>query len=193
MVFGGENMGKLDRLFKKSYYLDEVNDSDYFNCVKDYCYTDEFNSMKKNIQHGDVSVVQHIYSVSYISYRISRRLKLDRKIVARGALLHDLFYYDWHDPDPSHKLHGFYHPGFALENAKQLSKKQGVELTEIEQNIIKRHMFPLTVIPPKHKESLIVCFVDKYVATKEIIICRSPRLKEKFDKEINLHKKGENK
>ena len=103
-------MGKLDRLFKKSYYLDEKNDSDYFDCVKDYCYTDEFNSMRKNIQHGDVSVVQHIYSVSYISYRISRRLNLDRKIVARGALLHDLFYYDWHDPDPSHSCTGFIIP-----------------------------------------------------------------------------------
>lgn len=186
-------MGKLDRLFKKSYYLDEKNDSDYFDCVKDYCYTDEFNSMRKNIQHGDVSVVQHIYSVSYISYRISRRLNLDRKIVARGALLHDLFYYDWHDPDPSHRLHGFYHHGFALKNAKALSKKQGVELTEIEQNIIKRHMFPLTVIPPKHKESVIVCLVDKYVATKEIIICSFPKLKKKFDDEISQHQnKGEN-
>ena len=80
-----------------------------------------------------------------------------------------------------------------MKNAKALSKKQGVELTEIEQNIIKRHMFPLTVIPPKHKESVIVCLVDKYVATKEIIICSFPKLKKKFDDEISQHQnKGEN-
>ena len=145
--------------------------------------------MKKNIQHGDVSVVQHIFSVSYLSYRVSRRLGLNHIIAARGALLHDLFYYDWHDPDPSHRLHGFYHPGFALENAKALSEKQGVELTEIEQNIIKRHMFPLTVIPPKYKESFVVCLVDKYVAAKEVIICISPKLKKKFYDEINSRRK----
>ena len=181
-------MGKLDRLFKKSYCLSESEDSDFFECVRDYCYTDEFLSMQKNIQHGDISVVQHIYSVSYISYKIGKRLNLDFEKIARGALLHDLFYYDWHDPDPSHRLHGYRHPGFALKNAKALSEKVGTELSSLEENIIHRHMFPLTPIPPKHKESVLVCAVDKYVATKEIMICKFPKLKENFKEEISMRK-----
>lgn len=181
-------MSRLDFLFKKSYYLNENNDKDFFDCVRDYCYTEEFMSMRKNIQHGDISVVQHIYSVAYISFRLSRRLKLDHRTAARGALLHDLFYYDWHDPDPSHRLHGLHHPSVALKNAKNLSEKVGSPLNDVEENIIIRHMFPLTLVPPKHFESILVCVVDKYVATKEIIICKSPKLKQKFLSDVNSHK-----
>lgn len=181
-------MSKLDRLFIKSYILDEKKDNDFFDCVGAYYNTDEFQSMRKNIQHGDISVVQHILSVAYISFRISRKLKFDFVKTAKGALLHDLFYYDWHDPDPSHRLHGYYHPGFALKNARELSRKIGAELSELEENIIHRHMFPLTPVPPKFKESILVCIVDKYVATKEIYICRFPKIKDKFLKKINDRK-----
>ena len=31
----------------------------------------------------------------------------------------------------------------------------------VEKNIIERHMFPLTLIPPKYRESVVVCLVDK--------------------------------
>ncbi len=184
----GEKMGKLDRLFKRSYCLNEKDDTEYFDYVRDFCYTDEFASMEKNIQHGDISVVQHIYSVSYISYRLGKKLKFDKKAVTRGAFLHDLFYYDWHCPDPSHRLHGYHHPTTALRNARILSKKVGTSLSEVEENIIHRHMFPLTIIPPKYKESILVCFVDKYVAIKEIFISSFPKTKERFFSDVNKHK-----
>lgn len=181
-------MGRIHDLYKKTYNLSEEKDREYFDCVKDYYYTDEFQSLKSHIQHGSVSLIQHIKSVSYISYRLSKRLGLDFYRTARGALLHDLFYYDWHDPDPSHRLHGYYHPGFALKNARELSRKNNLELTELEENIIYRHMFPLTVIPPKYKEAILVCLVDKYVATKEIIICSSGKRSTKFFSEVEGEK-----
>ena len=177
-------MSKLDRLFVKSYIINEDIEKEFFDCIRDYCYTEEFISTNKNIQHGNITVHQHIYSVAYISYKLSKKLGFDYRITARGALLHDLFYYDWHDPDPSHRLHGYYHPGFALKNARELSKKVNVELTEKEENIIIRHMFPLTPIPPKYRESILVSLVDKYVATKEIFICRSPALKKRLENRI---------
>ena len=31
----------------------------------------------------------------------------------------------------------------------------------VEKDIIIRHMFPLTIVPPRYKESIIVCIVDK--------------------------------
>lgn len=181
-------MSRLDGLFKRSYYLNEKDDAEYFDFIREFCYTDEFASMQKNIQHGDISVVQHIYSVSYISYRLSKKLKCDQKTVTRGAFLHDFFYYDWHNPDPSHRLHGYHHPTTALKNAKILSKKLGTSLNKIEENIIYRHMFPLTIVPPKYKESILVCIVDKYVALKEMFICASPKTKERFFCDVKKHK-----
>lgn len=70
------------------------------------------------IQHGDVTVYAHVTSVARASLSFAERLgragiSVDRASLLRGALLHDYFLYDWHDPDPSHRLHGFRHPFFA--------------------------------------------------------------------------------
>lgn len=67
------------------------------------------------VQHGDVTVYAHVTSVARASLSFAERLgrvgiSVDRLSLLRGALLHDYFLYDWHDPDPSHRLHGFRHP-----------------------------------------------------------------------------------
>ena len=56
----------------------------------------------------------------------------------------------------------FNHPKYALETA---SKE--FELTNLEKDMIRNHMFPTTPAVPKYLESWIVCLVDKCVATKE--------------------------
>ena len=38
----------------------------------------------------------------------------------------------------------------------------------MERDIIKKHMFPLTLTPPAYKESLLVCLVDKACSIYEI-------------------------
>ena len=81
----------------------------------------------------------------------------------RGALLHDYFLYDWHIPDENRPLHGRYHPSAALKNAEE-----DFELSDMERDIIKKHMFPLTLTPPAYKESLLVCLVDKACSIYEI-------------------------
>lgn len=110
------------------------------------------------LQHGDTSVLLHCIAVAYFSLWLVRKLHIqcNEKSLIRGALLHDYFLYDWHDPDPSHRLHGFHHPARALENARM-----DVSLTPLEEDIIVHHMFPLTVIPPKSREAMVVCLVDK--------------------------------
>lgn len=80
----------------------------------------------------------------------------------RGALLHDYFLYDWHIPDPTHRLHGFRHPGRALENAQR-----DFVLSDIERDIIRKHMFPLTPALPRYRESLLVSAVDKACSVYE--------------------------
>lgn len=126
------------------------------------------------IQHGTVSVYAHCIGVAMMCLFIADRLRLnvDRRSLVRGALLHDYFLYDWHDPDPSHRLHGFRHPATALRNAER-----DFELNDIEKNMIWCHMFPMTITHvPKYKESIILCLADKIVATREIIIDRRKKL-----------------
>lgn len=121
------------------------------------------------IQHGDVSVYDHVVSVAQQSCRMADALarlgvRVDRASLVRGALLHDYFLYDWHDPDPSHRLHGFRHPFFALANASH-----DFALTPREKNVIVRHMFPLVPVPPACREAWIVCCADKVCALRETV------------------------
>ena len=127
------------------------------------------------IQHGDVTVYAHVASVARASLSFAERLdragiSVDRASLLRGALLHDYFLYDWHDPDPSHRLHGFRHPFFALARAEE-----DFELTPRERNIIARHMFPLVPVPPTCREAWIVCLADKWCALRETVAGRLPR------------------
>ncbi len=126
------------------------------------------------IQHGSVSVYDHVLAVACASARAARALgrvgvAVDYDSLVRGALLHDYFLYDWHDPDPSHSLHGFKHPFFALARAEE-----DFELTDRERNIIVRHMFPLVPVPPTCREAWIVCMADKWCALRETVEGRLP-------------------
>lgn len=64
--------------------------------------------------------LQHITSVAYLTFRVCRHFGLDYRKAARAATMHDLFYYDWHENDWSHRPHGYRHPKFAAANAKLL-------------------------------------------------------------------------
>ncbi len=126
--------------------------------------------LKGFIQHGNVTVYEHCIHVALCAIRLNRKLGIngiERELV-RGALLHDYFLYDWHDsnaPGNIHpKLHGFYHPGIALKNATR-----DFTLTEREKDIICRHMWPLTPIPPRCREAWVVCLADKYASTLETL------------------------
>ena len=131
--------------------------------------SESFDSSKANIQHGNMTVRQHSINVTKLSLALSKKLpfKFDERALVRGALLHDYFLYDWHKHDPAntHKnLHGFYHPGIALRNAER-----DFDLSDREREIIKKHMWPLTIIPPMHREAWVVTMADKYCSTLETL------------------------
>ena len=121
---------------------------------------------KNAIQHGLTTVYEHSVGVAGASLKLAEffHLKVNEKALIRGALLHDYFLYDWHNQLTPHHLHGFFHPGVALRNASM-----DVELTPIEHDIIKKHMFPLTLVPPKYLESWIVCWIDKKCSARETL------------------------
>lgn len=135
-----------------------------------------FRSSAKNIQHGTVSVMKHSMKVAYTSMWINRKLHINcqERDLIRGALLHDYFLYDWHDEEHGGfwNLHGFYHPGRALENADA-----EYDLTPRERDIIKKHMWPMTIVPPLCREAWVVTCADKYISTIETIAMRAKKKK----------------
>jgi uncharacterized membrane protein len=142
-------------------------EKEFYDMVDDIYRHGEFMKLRDFFHHNS-SIYDHVRDVAYFSYRASKFLKLDYRSAARGALLHDFFLYDWrnhNEPDLAReKYHGIEHPRIALENAEKYFK-----LNDIERDIILKHMWPLTLIPPKYKESFIVSFADKYLSSKEFI------------------------
>lgn len=139
--------------------------------ASDILSSDNFRKTSKHLQHGNVSVKQHCLDVARNSVALNRKFRLgcEEKELVRGALLHDYFLYDWHDADCEDCVswHGFFHPGIALKNALKEYR-----LTTKEQDIIKKHMWPMTFVPPKYKEGWVVTLVDKYCSTLETLRIR---------------------
>ncbi len=156
-----------------------AQDKVYMDCVYDIMSHAKFQKMDEYIQHGTTTTLSHCLQVSYVSYKICRVYGLDYRAAARGGLLHDLFLYDWHyhTKETGNHFHGFTHPQVALYNAKHHFK-----LTEKEKDIIVKHMWPLTVIPPKSLEGYVVMYVDKYCSILETI----ERIRNRFKRVIRI-------
>jgi len=126
--------------------------------------------MKTFTQHGRVSTWEHCRDVAALSRKIDRTFHLNsspRELV-RGAFLHDYYLYDWHRHDGRLHWHGFTHPKTAMENADR-----DFGLTDKEANIIRSHMWPLTLFHvPRSREAVIVCIADKICSCRETALRR---------------------
>ena len=139
-------------------------DTYFMNILKQVEAETRILQSKEHIQHGTTTVYEHCVQVAYESYLFAKehQLQVEMGQLIRGALLHDYFLYDWHIKRKGHHFHGFTHPATALRNAEK-----EYNLGDIERNIISRHMFPLTIVPPMCREAWLVCLADKYCAVKE--------------------------
>jgi uncharacterized protein len=132
--------------------------------VDDILLNQEFRRLKK-FHHHTGHIYDHVIRVSYISYVIAKALGLDYRSAARGGLLHDFFLYDWRErkaSDTSRALHGREHPHIALANARGQ-----FEVSDLEADIIVKHMFPKTRQIPRYKESFVVSLSDKISSVYE--------------------------
>ena len=140
-------------------------DKEYLEIISQILNHPEFQKRKEYHHHENRSVYVHSLMVSYKSYKIAKKLKLDYRSAAIGGLLHDFYYNDWQtNPKKVKKItemHGFVHPKEALENSIKLFPKLIDKKTA---DIISKHMFPLTIKPPRYLESWIITMVDKYVS-----------------------------
>lgn len=135
-----------------SYYGADIIDSSAFQRGESY------------LQHGDVSVYAHSLNVAYTCVSLAKRMRLgcNTSALVRGALLHDYFLYDWHHPNCP-RLHGLKHASTALKNAAE-----DFSLSPREADMVKTHMFPLNIQPPRYRESFILCVADKICTVKEV-------------------------
>ncbi len=133
-------------------------------CLRHISEKSKLRRMERFIQHGNTTCLKHTIAVAYYSIMFAEfmGIRYKKRDLIRGALLHDYFLYDWHVGQK--RLHGFTHPKEALMNAER-----DFNLSETERDIIKKHMFPLTVVPPLCREGWIVCLVDKACSLYETI------------------------
>lgn len=142
--------------------------AEFHECVKDLSVSEPVLQMDEYIQHGDITTLEHVIAVAYTSFIVAKKLGADARLAARGAMMHDLYLYDWHIKDWSQRpplTHGFTHPATAAKNAKKYFNP-----SEDEVKIIRSHMWPLTPFHiPTSKEGFIVTLSDKYCATNETL------------------------
>lgn len=138
----------------------------YYEAVADLLDSEVVQQMNQYMHHGHTTCFQHCLNVSYYNYVLCKLLSLDARAGARAGLLHDLFLYDWHDyvREKGQKLHGWTHAATALANVNKY-----FEITPVEADIIKKHMFPMNIALPKYKETVVIIFVDKICGAWEVM------------------------
>jgi len=149
-----------------------ITETEFMNAARLLLENQALKSLSQFDHHRGKTRLEHVKEVAYLSFLWGRRLSLDCNAIVRGALLHDLFYYDWLHEGP--RLHGFRHHNIALKNARKVTC-----LSKKEEDIIKKHMWPLTIIPPFYIESLVVSLIDTFCSTRDYISFKKHKRKAK--------------
>lgn len=156
---------------------------EWYNYVEEILLNKEFQKRQLFYHHYHTTVWEHSINVSFTCFLIAKKLKLNKKVCAISGLLHDFYPYAWLYNEELAKIdngiyvseigkknkffkqHGFTHAEAATKNyLKYFYYLQDVKIT----NSIKRHMFPLNIIPPKYIEGYVLTLVDKYISLKDI-------------------------
>ena len=108
-----------------------LKDKEYIEIISELLKNEKVLKMKQYRQHHNISCFDHCLFVSYNTYLICKKHRLDYISAARAGLLHDLFLYDWRKRENGRKgLHAFTHPKEALRQALTIT-----ELNDKEQDI----------------------------------------------------------
>lgn len=136
-----------------------MNNKEYLQIIEKILNNRKFIKLKEEKHHHNSNRFNHSLDVSYKTYKICKKLRLNYESATKAALLHDFFFDEEFE---NKKQRMFKHPKKAIENAKKITT-----LTKKEENIIISHMYPIGGHLPKSRESIIVDLVDDYVSLKE--------------------------
>lgn len=171
----------------------EDYDKEFLDIVGPIINHEEVQKMKQFNQHSNTTCFDHCMQVSYYCYLIGKKLNLDYVSLARAAMLHDFFLYDWRERQ-RHRVKGFFNQHAFLHGKIAYRKaRRYFDLNKREKDIIENHMWPVTVFLPRYKETYVIMLVDKYCAmgeTKNDIVKKcSEQVEKKYAKVINKVKK----
>lgn len=154
----------------------KYQDRDYMNLVSDILYHNKFEQIK-NITHHGLNRYDHSVRVSYYSYKVTRFLGLDYKKTARAGLLHDFFLEKNENVKVKKKLNNWInHPKKAVQNSKNY-----FNVSDIEEDIIVSHMFPVAFRLPRYLESWVVVLIDDFVSIYEAVSIRGQQISYSFN------------
>ena len=137
---------------------------EFFNCISDLLESRSVERLKDFSHHLGTTRFQHCLNVSYYNFLVCRKLGLDARAGARAGLLHDFYFYN-HHCRKDENIKGFHfsaHPMIAFTNAAEL-----FPICELESDMIVCHMWPITKNFPRHRETFVITFVDKFCAVAE--------------------------
>ena len=133
---------------------------EFYSIIDEYINHPKVLEMKDYTHHG-IRRYDHCFRVAYHTYKITKFLNLNYQSATKAAMLHD-FFTDELDNEKSKLARYHDHPAIAAANAKKY-----FDITPMEEDIIIRHMFPITFTPPRYLESWIVDIVDDVVSVYE--------------------------
>lgn len=140
----------------------EENRAAFAACVAPLLRQPEVQELRRFHQHTAATTrYDHCLTVAYFSFVVCRRLGLDYRAAARGGMLHDLYLDSWPGSDGGALSRWRTHPAAALGNARAFG------LSDKEADIILKHMWPVTLTPPRYRESFVVSCADKAAAVLE--------------------------
>lgn len=139
------------------------NRIEYMECVRDLLEDADVQAMDNISQHvKSINCLKHSVFVSYLSFLMCRKFGLDYVSASRAGLLHDMHLCDWNEKNINNIQKLRIHPAMAYRNASKFG------LNELEKDIILKHMWPVTIKMPRHRESFIVNLADKICTIAEI-------------------------
>ena len=140
----------------------EDNREEFLACLGSILSDPEVQRLSDFHQHTEATTrYDHCMLVAYLSFLMCRRMGLDYHAAARGGMLHDLYHESWPGSEDGALSRWRTHPAAALENARVFG------LNPMEEDIILKHMFPVTLALPRYKESYVVSLADKIAAVME--------------------------
>lgn len=154
----------------------ELTETAFYDHIQDILCSPELRRLRDFTHHHYTTRYQHSVNVAYYSYLVCRLLRLDHRSASRAGLMHDLFYYNRKEYNCSRlkgqPSHSRFHSSEATANAGKIA-----ELSMLEKDIIRKHMWPATKELPSYKESYVVSFVDKYCAVLEVVAPQLEKLR----------------
>ena len=147
--------------FEVNGHMSRAEKLDFDHIVKDILTNEEFKKLDTELHHG-ITRYNHSLRVAKATYKCAKALKLDYKEATRAALMHDFYINEQFEGTPASKVLSK-HPDQAA-----LNSKKHFNISELQENIIRSHMFPMSKEMPKFKESWVVTAVDKSVAAYEM-------------------------